>query len=416
MKGGHVFVGFGFGPIQASIFSREAARAGTFAEVVVAEIDSVLVDAVRSNGDRYTLNVATSSGLEIEEVEHVALLDPGREEDGRRLRDCLERGTDVVTALPSVALYPAGGDRAVSARIAAALATGRAPATVVYAAENHIRAAQILRDEVENSQAGDSCARPTRFSNTVIGKMSRIVSDAAEIRAMNLAPVAPGLDRAYLVEAFDTILTQHVAAEGFEVGIRTFVEKEDLYPFEETKLFSHNAGHALLGFIGHALGLTHLPQVSDHPAVLEIARAALLEEVGPALVSKFAGTGDPLFMEDGYREYVDGFLERIANPYLADTVERAVRDPSRKLGYEDRIIGPMRLALSGGIEPRHLAVSAAAAVGFWLGDRPQDFARDGLAERFRKLWGEENYSENGDRIVSLILDARKRLECLHERA
>jgi mannitol-1-phosphate 5-dehydrogenase len=38
------------------------------------------------------------------------------------------------------------------------------------------------------------------------------------------------------------------------------------------------------------------------------------------------------------------------------------RDPQRKLGWDDRLIGTMRVALSQGIEPWRYAVGAAAAM------------------------------------------------------
>ena len=39
-----------------------------------------------------------------------------------------------------------------------------------------------------------------------------------------------------------------------------------------------------------------------------------------------------------------------------------IRDHVRKLGYDDRLFGTMRLALQYGITPRNLALGAAAAV------------------------------------------------------
>ena len=44
--GDHVFVGFGFGPIQSGLFLNEAFQSGNFSRLVVAEIDQNLVDAV----------------------------------------------------------------------------------------------------------------------------------------------------------------------------------------------------------------------------------------------------------------------------------------------------------------------------------------------------------------------------------
>jgi hypothetical protein len=41
-----------------------------------------------------------------------------------------------------------------------------------------------------------------QFLNTVIGKMSQVVTDPREIVERSLAPIAPGIDRAFLVEEF----------------------------------------------------------------------------------------------------------------------------------------------------------------------------------------------------------------------
>ena len=58
----------------------------------------------------------------------------------------------------------------------------------------------------------------------------------------------------------------------------------------------------------------------------------------------------------------EDLLRRMANPFLNDRVERVTRDPLRKLGYDDRFFGTMRLALAAGVQPTNLALGAAAAV------------------------------------------------------
>jgi mannitol-1-phosphate/altronate dehydrogenase len=50
------------------------------------------------------------------------------------------------------------------------------------------------------------------------------------------------------------------------------------------------------------------------------------------------------------------------NPHLRDAVARVTRDPRRKLGWNDRLIGTMRLALAQGVAPRRYALGAAAAL------------------------------------------------------
>jgi mannitol-1-phosphate/altronate dehydrogenase len=52
----------------------------------------------------------------------------------------------------------------------------------------------------------------------------------------------------------------------------------------------------------------------------------------------------------------------MVRPTLNDLVARVTRDQVRKLGYDDRFFGAMRLALQYRIRPTHLAKGAAAAV------------------------------------------------------
>ena len=45
-----------------------------------------------------------------------------------------------------------------------------------------------------------------------------------------------------------------------------------------------------------------------------------------------------------------------------DTLERNARDPIRKLGPNDRLVGSARLCLEEGVKPEALSVSIAAAI------------------------------------------------------
>jgi mannitol-1-phosphate/altronate dehydrogenase len=58
----------------------------------------------------------------------------------------------------------------------------------------------------------------------------------------------------------------------------------------------------------------------------------------------------------------------MVNPWLNDLVARVIRDPRRKLGWNDRLIGTMRLVLDAGITPRRFAEGAAAALATVGGD------------------------------------------------
>jgi mannitol-1-phosphate 5-dehydrogenase len=421
----HVFAGFGFGPIQAGLFAKEARDGGCFSEIAVAEVDPVLVAAVRGNGDRYDVNVAYADRVEVVRVDGVSLLNLNVADDLRRLRDVLGKATEVVTSLPSVAFYARGGEASVARLVADGLRMRGAEQTVVYTAENNNHAAEILEREVKSVSGEDTGQRPVQYLNTVIGKMSQVIVDPDEIARRGLAPIAPGFPRAFLVESFNRILVSQIRLKGFAPGIAAFEEKADLLPFEEAKLYGHNAIHTLLGFLGEACGLPLLSDLRGRAEVMELARKAFLDEAGAALIAQHGRLGDPLFTSEGFRLYADDLLLRMTNPHLADTVARAIRDPLRKLGCSDRIFGAMRLCLGCGIEPECLAVGALAGLHALSAhpDRPPApvftaLSRDRMLNGEEidnllvALWGEGASSDERSRIGRVLERAQLRLHML----
>ena len=188
--------------------------------------------------------------------------------------------------------------------------------------------------------------------------------DEKQIAEDGLARVTPALNRAFLVEEFNRILIDHIQLPDFQRGIDVFEEKADLLPFEEAKLYGHNAVHALIGYLAHEKGCRYMSDVTAFPSILDASRSAFVDESGAALIKKYAGL-DPLFSEDGFRAYAEDLLVRMMNPYLQDQVERVIRDPDRKLGWNDRLIGTMRLVRSQGFSPDHFAEGARAALRYF---------------------------------------------------
>ena len=356
------FVGFGFGPIQSALFIYEAFRSGHFSRFVIAEVDANVVEAVRSAGGQYSINIARPGHIEQAAISGLELYNPAVPRDRERILQAIASSDELATSLPSVAFFDRGDSTSVARAIADGFSRRAAPRpTVIYAAENHNHAAELLRDGVAKY-----CPAPTlqgiQFLNTVIGKMSGVITDAATIAKLNLATLSPAIPKAVLVEDFNRILISQIAVPGFTRGIDVFVEKPDLLPFEEAKLYGHNAIHALIAFLGSQRGLIVMSDTAAHPDIIATARAAFLDECGAALIRKYAGLGESLFTPAGYAAYADDLLARMIRPTLNDLIARVTRDQVRKLGYDDRFFGTMRLALQYGIRPKHLAKGAAAAV------------------------------------------------------
>ena len=358
---GHVFTGFGFGPIQGGLFAKEAFQSGNFTRITIAEIDAELVDAVRANKGSYYVNIAKEDGIETIRIDNVELLNPNVAADRRILLEVLTRSTEIVTCLPSVSLYEAGGADSVAVLIAEGLKNSSTRATIIYTAENNNQAAEILEKAVREKNP-TLLKEKAQFLNTVIGKMSRVVIDPAEISELRLKTIAPGLNRAFLVEQFNRILVSRIRIAGFKPGIEIFIEKDDLLPFEEAKLYGHNAIHSLLGFIGAVKGIKSMTELKDDNLIMQIGSDAFLKESGAALIKKYAYLGDELFTEAGYRDFAEDLLRRMTNPYLGDTVERVTRDVVRKLEMDGRIFGTMQVALEYGIEPKNMALGALAGI------------------------------------------------------
>lgn len=420
LAGKRTFVGLGFGAIQAGLFLYEAFRCGGFGRLVVGEVVPDVVNAIRGTDGWYSLNVAHADRVEVCMVGPVEIESTTSVSDVQRLVQSIAEAEEISTAVPSVRNYTTPGIGSIHRILAEGLrrkAACSGPRAVVYAAENHNEAAEILQaavmDEVPEAERAAVSGR-VLFLNTVIGKMSGVISDPDEVQALGLATVTPLAKRAFLVEAFNRILVSQVGFDEaakeprFQRALTVFEEKKDLYPFEEAKLYGHNATHALAAYVGALRGLRCIADLPRFPDILNFVRDAFLQESGAALIRKHAGK-DPLFTCEGYREYAEDLLQRMTNPHLQDTVERVGRDPERKLGWDDRLVGTMRVAIQQNVVPRRYATGVAAA----LAALQPSFLESSLPARalLDPIWGNAVAdTEEGTNVLNLIEDGRVRLK------
>ncbi|MGD0089394.1 MAG: hypothetical protein ABSE73_05690 [Planctomycetota bacterium] len=396
------YVGFGFGPIQSGLFLFEACQSGNFARHVVSEIDAALVAAVRDNGGAYTINIARPDRVEPFTVRGLEVFNPQAPADREALVSAISAADEMATALPSVAVYTAGHNASVVSLLRDGLNKRSAPhPTIIYAAENHNHAAEILTKAL--SEAGCRNLEQVQALNTVIGKMSGVITDAATVSRLGLATLTPRLQRAVLVEEFNHILISRIELPSCRRGIEVFVEKPDLLPFEEAKLYGHNAIHALIAYLADLKDLPTIAAAGRDPWIMGRARKAFISESGAALIRRHKDLQDPLFTPAGFQRYADDLLARMINPQLNDLVARVGRDQVRKLGYDDRLFGAMRLALDGGVQPVNLALGAAAGVVSLLRRReetgallpqlpsnPAALTRENLSGLLLALWKEKS--------------------------
>jgi len=195
-----------------------------------------------------------------------------------------------------------------------------------------------------------------------------------------------------------------VSREGFVGPIPQIVGLRAEPHFEAwvaRKLYLHNAGHAMLGYLGHLKGLTYGYEALYDPDVrLPFDRA--LDEALRALVMEFG------FEESDLRAHAADILRRLDNRALADTIFRLARDPLRKLGPEDRLVGAARLALKHGILPRGLAWGIAAGLAYDDSQDPyaielqQLLATEGIVTVLQSLCGLDPNTQPSQQLIELV--------------
>jgi mannitol-1-phosphate 5-dehydrogenase len=309
-------------------------------ELVFADVNADLIDALSATPSYLVREVG--AGASTREVNNYRALDSATHE----LDVVAEIATaDIVTTAVGPNIL-----RFVAPLIAAGIAARSAdlPPLAVMACENAINATDVLRGEVE--KAGLGSLERAVFANTAV---DRIVPAQAEDAGLDVT-VETFFEWAIESRPFGNAAPSIPAAH--------FVD--DLAPYIERKLFTVNTGHATTAYHGFLAGVETIAEAIALPAVLAEVRA-VLGETSTLLVAKHGF--DPATQQ----AYVEKNLERFANPFLTDTVERVGRQPLRKLGRHERFVGPAAELMESGTKPTALVRTMGAALRFDVADDPE---------------------------------------------
>lgn len=215
--------------------------------------------------------------------------------------------------------------------------------------ENLLDAAHILKKNINkylNSRYRKYLDENAGFVETVVSRMIPVVPEKTRKK-----------DPLFIMAEKYNILP--VAKKGFKGKIPKIdgmLPREDLIPYEEMKLFGHNLGHAILAYLGYLKNYKYIWQSIRDKEIREITKKALFNESGKALIKKHH------IPKAEYKKYIDDLIRRFENKALGDTVFRVGRDPIRKLGFNDRLIGSARLCLEQDIIPYNICLGIKAAL------------------------------------------------------
>lgn len=125
--------------------------------------------------------------------------------------------------------------------------------------------------------------------------------------------------------------------------------------FLERKFYTYNAANGTTSYLGAMLGYEKIADAAHDPWILKILDGVYME-TAQALSKKHQ------FPLQEQLAFTQSSKRKLQDYAIVDSIERNARDPLRKLGPDDRLVGSARLVESCGIRPEHLSIAIAAAI------------------------------------------------------
>ncbi|MCM8817907.1 MAG: hypothetical protein NC915_00240 [Candidatus Omnitrophica bacterium] len=183
------------------------------------------------------------------------------------------------------------------------------------------------------------------FVETVISRMTSPLTEEEKKESPLLVKVEP----------YKILPVDKNGFKGNLPEIDGFLPVANLHQYEELKIFGHNLSHVSLAYPGFLKGYTYIWECIKDEEIFNLLKN-VQNEVKQALRRKFS------FKENELEEYFSDLNKRFDNKLLKDTIFRVGREPLRKLGKEERIIGAINLCLGFNIFPESICFVLASAL------------------------------------------------------
>ena len=277
----------------------------------------------------------------------------------------------------------------------------------IYLCENMLDAASQLECHVLECLENDVRAWAESHVGFVGTSVARMVPEISE----EFGKHRPGL---VVADSYDKLPYDGTALKGTRPPIAGMYPVKNFRAEVERKLFMYNLGHAALAYLGYLNGLRYVHEGFEDEKITTVFNEAL-DETGTALQKLYPEDIDARSQQK-VREDIN---LRFSNPMMMDTIQRVGRDPIRKLGPDDRLLGSTHLCLSQAIFPKSVAFVCAAALCYDEPDEPravelQDkIEHSGVEATLREVSSLDPDGELGKTIINdyrLIQEKRVRSE------
>lgn len=161
--------------------------------------------------------------------------------------------------------------------------------------------------------------------------------------------------------------------------------------FLERKFYTYNAANGTTSFVGALLGYRYIADAAHDERILKLLDG-VYRETATALSKKHH------FPFEEQWAFTRTSLHKLQDRNIVDYIERNARDPMRKLGKDDRLVGSARLCLEYGVKPDSLAVAIACAMHY---DEPSDE----FAQALKAIRENDGYDAILERVCSVAPDS-----------
>lgn len=343
--------------------------------IIFVDVNQKLVDALNEKG-RYEMRLVDNEGIQLKEIDEVSAV------SGLNIEEAAEAiaRADIMAVAVGVAALQKLPPLLVAGFRRRWRENNRSPLNILVC-ENLINAPDYLRALIHNLLTPPEIKLMEETVGLVETSIGRMVPGQSS-----------GTDDPLSISV-EPYCKLPVDRDAFVGQIPDLRYLEPFAPFIyhiRRKLYIHNFGHAILAYLGYALGKRFIWEAAEDGDIVRLY-LFILGQVARGLAAEHkVDTGDII----GHSKEL---LHRYKNKALGDTVERVGRDPRRKLGPEDRIIGSYRLLTKYNLDTSGIPLIIAAALHF----RP---ASDEAAQYIGALIKERGPGETVKEICGLRPD------------
>lgn len=230
---------------------------------------------------------------------------------------------------------------------------------------------------------------------TSIGKMVPIMSDEDTKKDPLLV----------FAEAYNTLILDKNAFKNPIPDVKGLAPKENMKAWVDRKLFIHNLGHAVVAYYSYNYNteLIYLYEGLAIPEIYEGTRCAM-QESASILMTLYPDE----FTENQLDEHIEDLLKRFQNKALGDTIHRVGCDLPRKLSSSDRLVMPLKLAISFNLSFAYIKQALCYAFNFKAPDQygnmhPEDIRFHNFLKDNGKKWILQNICGFSPEEITILM-------------